>query len=58
MCCLEKSIFSKVQEIHFSLLFCAKAQTRLSIRRSDGIKFDICDICSVIVVIGSLLIIN
>ena len=36
-------------------MFCAKAQTRLSLRRSDGIKFDI---CSVIVVIGSLLIIN
>ena len=38
-----------------SLLFWAKAQTRLSLRRSDGIKFDICDMSSVIVVIGSLL---
>ena len=26
---------------------------RLSLRRSDGIKFDICDMSSVIVVIGS-----
>ena len=37
------------------LLFWAKAQTRLSLCRSDGIKFDICDMSSVIVVIGSLL---
>ena len=37
------------------LLFCAKAQTRLSLRRSDGIKFDICGMSSVIAVIGSLL---
>ena len=35
--------------------FWAKAQTRLSLHRSDGIKFNICDMSSVIVVIGSLL---
>ena len=39
------------------LLFCAKAQTRLSLSRSDGIKFDICDMSSVIAVIGSVIII-
>ena len=35
-----------------------KAQTRLSLRRSDGIKFDICDMSSVLVIIINQIIFN